>query len=282
MPRSTTFLFSIDLEDIRLRLSHPERYEERVPLNTHRYLDWLRKYGFQCTFFVTGDVATLYPSLIEEIVAEGHEIACHTNNHLPLDQQSPEAFKADLAANLEVLYKAGAKPISGFRAPVFSLTPETAWAYDVLSELGFRYSCSVLPAKNPLYGWEDFGFHPRMMNANILEIPLTVGHFGPMRLPVGGGVYFRVLPFPCIEWVAKKRLRAGAPVIGYFHPYDIDWEQERYINPGIGENRWFNYLMYFNRKGVFSRLDKMVGKGLTVTTYARFLDENAAAFHFSE
>ncbi len=269
--KCSTFLFSIDLEDIRLRLAKPEDFKERVPVNTHRYLEWLKSSNSKCTFFVTGDIARLYPSLINEIISEGHEIACHTNDHLPLDKQTPIEFRIDLEKNILALERAGAKKIEGFRAPIFSLTPKTQWAYDILFELGFTYSSSVLPAKNPFYGWENFGYSPKRVNNKIVEIPLTMGKFGPVIVPAVGGVYFRVLPFLSIKSITKKRLKNKMPVVGYFHPYDIDSEQERYMNPGINDSHFYNFLMYYNRSKVFNRLDGIMAQGYNICTYSSFV-----------
>jgi len=266
-------LFSIDLEDIRLRLDNPSRYEERVPLNTHRFLDWLRRIGQKCTFFVTGDMAELYPSLIGEIASQGHEVACHTYDHIPLDKQTPSQFKRDLEKNISALLKAGAVKVEGFRAPIFSLTSQTQWAYQVLADLGLVYSSSVLPARNPFYGWEDFGFKPRRMPGGILEIPVTMGHFGPLVLPAVGGVYFRALPFPSIKRIVRRCQREGIPLVSYFHPYDIDAEQERYMTPGINESRFYNFLMYFNRSKVFERLDGIMRMGFPMGTYSEYVEK---------
>ncbi|MCI5158850.1 MAG: hypothetical protein D3906_10515 [Candidatus Electrothrix sp. AUS1_2] len=95
--------------------------------------------------------------MIAEIVAAGHEIACHGSRHVQLDKLSPQQFRADLRENLRALQDAGATAIHGFRVPTFSLTAKTAWAHEVLAELGFTYSSSILPARNPLYGWPEFG-----------------------------------------------------------------------------------------------------------------------------
>jgi len=142
----STYLFSIDFEDIRFGLADGLKYQARVPANVHRYLEWLNGRGFKCTFFVVGDAAEAYPSLVREIASEGHEIACHTNRHVSLDRQSKDEFRTELEANVEALLRAGAPRPAGFRAPNFSIVPATAWAYDVLGEMGFVYSSSVLPA----------------------------------------------------------------------------------------------------------------------------------------
>jgi len=273
----STYLFSIDFEDIRFGLADGLKYQARVPANVHRYLEWLNGRGFKCTFFVVGDAAEAYPSLVREIASEGHEIACHTNRHVSLDRQSKDEFRTELEANVEALLRAGAPRPAGFRAPNFSIVPATAWAYDVLGEMGFVYSSSVLPAKNPLYGWKDFGERPRIVRG-IVEIPMTVGSFGPLRLPIAGGVYFRALPQPCIRRAAKRYLKKDFPLLGYFHPYDIDAEQERFMHPEINDSRLYNFLMYYNRKSVFERLDAVVDLGFTICTYAEYVRGHVGEF----
>ena len=113
--------------------------------------------------------------------------------------------------------RAGAKDVRGFRAPIFSLTAATAWAYPVLRELGFSYSSSVLPAKNPFYGWPGFGPEPRLMEG-IWELPMSVARFGPYVVPPAGGVYFRVLPRPLV-------LRAEEIYVDPGRPYTARLEQ---------------------------------------------------------
>ena len=267
---NNVFLFSVDLEDIRFLMEDGRGRPERVPANVHGYLEWLKSHGFRCTFFVVGDVAEAYPSLIREIFEKGHEIACHGYRHIPLDQQTPDQFRNLLEANRNALTRAGAKNIQGFRAPIFSMIEKTAWAYKVLKDLGFTYSSSVLPAKNPFYGWPEFGPRPKMIDG-ILEIPMTVRRFGPYRIPTAGGVYFRVLPAFFIRRSIKKIFRSNRPLAGYFHPYDIDTEQERFMHPEINDSRFYNYLMYYNRKNVFRRLDAIVKRGFTIYPYAEYV-----------
>lgn len=267
---SEIYLFSVNLEDIRFLMEDGRRRQERVPDNVRTYLGWLKKHGFHCTFFVVGEVADAYPSLVREVMEAGHEIACHSDRHVPIDQQARDEFRKSLEANIAALRKAGAQNIRGFRAPIFSLTAKTTWAYGYLKELGLTYSSSVLPAKNPFYGWPEFGPEPKMIDG-IIEIPMTVGRFGPYLVPVAGGVYFRVLPSFLIRRAANKLFRANRPLVGYFHPYDIDTEQERFMHPEINNSRFYNTLMYYNRRNVFKRLDVVIKKGFTICPYAEFI-----------
>ena len=273
---SRPYLFSIDLEDLRFGMPDGLKYKERVPANVHRYFDWLNKHGFRCTFFVVGDVAEAYPALIKEISAEGHEFGCHLYRHMPLDQLTRETFKESLEKNREAILRAGANEVKGFRAPIWSLTPATAWAHDVLNELGFAFSSSVLPAKNPFYGWEGFGRRPRRMGGGVVEIPVTVGKFGPLTIPFAGGVYFRVLPGFLVKRSVRRYLNTDLPVLGYFHPYDIDLEQERFMHPEINDSRFYNFLMYYNRKNVFKRLEAIIDMGFEVCPYGEYVRTHAA------
>jgi len=266
-PASPRYLFSVDVEDVRHMVTGGDGYEPRVPELTIRYLDWLEARGSRATFFVVGDVARAHPDLVREVIRRGHEIACHSDHHIPLDRQTPDEFRRDVESALGALASCGADRVIGYRAPTCSLTSETQWAHDVLTELGFTYSSSVLPARNPLYGWSEFGEQARRLPSGLVEIPITLASFGPLRCPVAAGVYFRVIPLPLVARAFRSALGKGA-VVGYFHPYDIDAEQAHFMHPGLDGSRFYNWLMYRNRRRLFSRLDRVVAADVTITTYA--------------
>jgi polysaccharide deacetylase family protein (PEP-CTERM system associated) len=265
------FLFGIDLEDVRLRLRGGGRYPPRVAELTGHYLRFLARHGARGTFFVVGDVARAHPDLVRRIVAEGHEIACHSDRHLPLDRQDPTRFRDDVCRALEALRAAGAEEVRGYRAPYFSLTRATRWAYPVLAELGLSYSSSVLPARSPLYGWPGFGREPRMVDA-VLELPMTLVDPSLLPVPNGGGVYFRVLPWPLLRRSLRAHQRAGRPVLGYLHPYDVDVEPAPFAHPGF--SRWSpgNWLMRANRGAVLGRLERVAQLGFAVQPYGGYAE----------
>lgn len=252
----SSLLLSVDLEDVRDWVKDGAGYRDGVAENTRNYLAQFKRWGVRATFFVVGEVARRYPWLIGEIVDAGHELACHGDVHLQLDKLTPEEFRADMQGNLAALENAGGKgSIFGFRAPTFSLTARTAWAHGVLADLGFTYSSSVLPAANPLYGWPEFGRDARKMAGGLWELPVTLHTIPGLPVPIAGGVYFRVLPFFLTEWAIGKSIGQGQPVVTYFHPYDIDTKQERFMHPDLGDKKHLNMLMYIGRAKVLQRLD---------------------------
>ncbi|HEY0131104.1 MAG TPA: polysaccharide deacetylase family protein [Allosphingosinicella sp.] len=273
MSGETPFLFSVDVEDPRLDLPGGERLPARVPALIDTYLDFLRRHGAKGTFFVVGEVARRHPEAIARIAAEGHELGCHSDAHVPLDRLGQAGFRDDLRRNLDALRAAGADRIEGYRAPCFSLTAETGWAYEKLAELGFSYSSSVLPARNPLYGNPAFGTAPRLIEG-IVELPVTLLPFRMLPVPVGG-LYFRVMPRPILRRALAGRLRRGEAVASYHHPYDIDTEQS-FTHAGF--RRWgaFDLLMRANRGAVLPRLEMVGALGFAFAPYgphARHLGE---------
>jgi len=267
----TRFLFSVDLEDVRTMIPDGARYTERVPAQVARYAELLARHDARCTFFTVGDVARRYPSLVRDLAAAGHEIACHGSDHVPLDRLDRATFRADLERNLADLAAAGAGRVTGFRAPVHSLVPRTAWAWEVLAELGLRYSSSVLPARHPLYGWPGFARTATRTEAGVWELPLTLAGLPGLDVPFAGGVYLRVLPFALVRACFDRERGQGRAVVGYAHPFDIDTGQERFVHPELGGRRLYHRLMYWNRGGMLGRIERLIERGAGVVRYGDYV-----------
>lgn len=264
MSEKIPYLFSVDVEDPRLELPGGESLPARVPALVGAYLRFLRGQDGKGTFFFVGEVARRHPELVARIVSEGHEIGCHSDSHVPLDRLGQARFQDDVQRNLDALGAAGASRIAGYRAPCFSITAETGWAYEILARLGFSYSSSVLPARNPLYGHPGFGARPRLIE-DVVEIPVTLLPFRIPKVPVGG-LYFRVLPRPILRRAIASCRRRGEAVASYHHPYDIDTEQ-RFSHAGF--RRWspFDLLMRSNRGAVLPRLEMVGSMGFDFAPY---------------
>jgi polysaccharide deacetylase family protein (PEP-CTERM system associated) len=266
------FLLSIDVEDVRDFIPAGHRYSERVPVMCETLLELLAEANAKITFFVTGQVALRYKDLLAHIVCEGHELACHTFEHRPLDKYTAAELEDDLKRNADALAAAGADKVVGFRAPTLSMTEKTIWVYELLSKLGIVYSSSVLPSRSPLYGWPTFGAQPRMVNG-VLELPISTGGMPGWRVPFASGIYFRALPLPIIKTQFARCGKLRRPIVSYLHPYDFDSEQERYVHPYTENSRFFQFLMYYNRASALKKLRTLLKMGFRVSPYCEIAEK---------
>ena len=205
-----------------------ERLPPRVDRNTERLLDILAAAEVQATFFMLAWVAQRHPALVRRIVTEGHELASHGCDHVRVDRQSPESFRADVRRSKQILEDAGGAEVVGYRAPTFSIGSRSTWAHAVLAEEGYRYSSSVYPVRHDLYG--SLGA-PRTAFAplrGMIEIPLTSVRILGVDLAASGGGWFRLYPYPLSRWLLARAVRCNrAPAIFYLHPWEIDPHQPR-------------------------------------------------------
>jgi polysaccharide deacetylase family protein (PEP-CTERM system associated) len=224
--------FTIDLEDYFhtevassvVPFSKWDAMPSRIPATVPRLLDQLDKHKVRSTVFVLGWVARKHPALVREIAARGHEIACHSNLHRAVFRLDAADFYQDTMAAKRSIEDAAGQSVRGYRAPSFSITPGTEWAFDILGELGFQYDSSVNPVRHKFYGNPDAPRVPyEIGKTGLLEIPIATWRVAGRNLPVGGGAYLRLLPYSYINAGLKSiNNREGRPFTVYMHPWEID------------------------------------------------------------
>ena len=219
-------------------------FESRVVRNTERLLDLFDEAGIQATFFVLGWVADRYPGLVRSIAAGGHEIASHGYEHRLVYDQTPQQFRDDLRRARRALEAASGQTILGYRAPSYSITKRSLWAFEVLVEEGYLYDASVFPIHHDRYGIPDAPRHQhRVGGGRLWEVPAATVQCVGMNLPAGGGGYFRILPYPWTRW-AFRRLNEieKSPAVFYLHPWEIDPGQPRLKAPLLSRLRHYTNL----------------------------------------
>jgi polysaccharide deacetylase family protein (PEP-CTERM system associated) len=207
-----------------------EEYPCRVEPNTRRVLELLAECGATATFFLLGWVAERYPALVREIVAAGHEPACHSYWHRLIYRLNAKDFREDTLRAKQVIEQAAGRPVYGYRAPSFSITRNSLWAFQVLAECGFRYDCSVFPIHHDLYGIPQaprFPFRIATPSGTLVEYPSSTLRLLGQNLPVGGGGYLRILPFWYTRLGLLRARKDRRPLIVYIHPWETDPEQPR-------------------------------------------------------
>lgn len=225
-------------------------------------LDLLREHGVKATFFVVGEVAEEYPDVVRAVRDDGHEIGSHGHTHTPLFELTRDEFETELRRSTAAIERAcGVEPV-GFRAPNFSVTRRTEWAFDVLESNGYRFDSSVFPVGTPMYGVSGGPIRPyrvpssgpfdpttdRTDEGSLVEFPLSV--LGKnVRLPIAGGFYARVLPMQILKWGIERVNRKGLPANLYFHP----WE----FNPSVQIDSQSFYKRFISFHGIEKTREKL-------------------------
>lgn len=232
----------------------------KIESSVERVLALLDKHDVTATFFVVGEIAEDYPDLIAQVADEGHELATHGYTHTPLFDLDRETFAAELDRSVAAIEQAADVDIRGFRAPNFSVTPETAWAFDVLSEKGFVYDASVFPVWTPMYGVKGAPVGPYRVDQTapfsdqnqrtgdgLLEVPVAV--HPRLKLPVAGGFYARLFRTRLLKWGINALHEKNMPAVLYFHP----WE----FNPAVSSSEPPIYARFISYHGVHRLTDTL-------------------------
>lgn len=120
----------------------------------------LKKHHVKATFFVLTQHVDENPNLLRAIAADGHEIGCHSNTHVPLSDanqdysrynsltgKEQQAMRKDLVTSYNKLNRyVGDMKVGGRKALSFNFRPPTlavskAGLYQVF-DVGFRYAVS--------------------------------------------------------------------------------------------------------------------------------------------
>ena len=261
--------FTLDLEN------HRSNGRAAYAENARRILDFLEARQVRATIFIVGDLAEGERPLIARACAAGHEWALHSFRHLPLTEEHRGEYAARLEAAKHMLEDVSGQAVKGYRAPIFSLTPQTCWVLPMLQELGIEYSSSVLPARHPLYGFAGAPRRAFQWPQGLVEIPVPLAHFAGLAIPFLGGIYLRYLPTPIVN-ACVRRLTAKQPLWSYVHPYDIDAEESYFRFPGT--SALMSWLLWRNRKGTLAKLGRLAE---AVSIGAPFA-ERVAAGEFSD
>lgn len=247
-------MMTIDVEDyfqVSAFESHVPRsqwgsLESRVTRNTDLLLEILAEADIRATFFVLGWVADRYPQLVRRIVSQKHELASHGYEHRLVYSMTREAFADDLKRARFALENAAGCAVHGYRAPSYSITQRSLWALDVLIEQGYVFDASIYPIHHDRYGipgWQRHVHRIERAGGSIWELPGSTTRIAGTNLPIGGGGYFRLLPY---SWTARGIRRLNQierePAMFYLHPWEVDPAQPRLGVSGLAKFRHYGNL----------------------------------------
>jgi len=280
----------------------------RVEKNVQRLLDLFDNVGatHQCgqwrsrdtapikaTFFVLGWIAKQLPHLIREIYARGHEIASHGSDHDLPNRLGLDKLKNDLIASRKTLEDIIGFQIRGYRAPSFAINDRVL---RIIEECGYVYDSS----------YNSFALHRRYgrisvndlqkcrvgykLSEDFYELPISNINinlpFGKMLsrssggsessgrnliLPLGGGGYFRILPYTISKLCIRRNLKEDAAFVFYLHPWEIDPEQPRVT----GAPLQYRFRHYTNLNTTYGKLKRLIMdfRSVRFVICTEFIDE---------
>jgi len=250
-------------------------YQLRVEKNTHRLLDLLDSIEVarpadsqksregadamnpRATFFILGWIAQRLSHLVREIHGHGHVVASHGFNHTLCNHESPDALKRDLADSRKILEDIIGRPVYGYRAPSFSASAEIL---KVIEESGYLYDSSLNSFRmNRRYGHVDLSRKAKRgialkFSDTFYELPISNMTVGRYAFPLGGGAYFRLIPFSLFQFGVESILKRQKAYLFYLHPWEIDPEQPKVKDASL----FHRFRHYTNLKTTVSRLSLLI------------------------
>ncbi len=219
--------FSVDVEDWRQSvLDRSLSVSTRFIAPTYRIAEMLAETGGRATFFVLGNVARVAPGLLRDLLAAGHEVQVHGFDHQPVYEMTPDEFRQDLQRTRGVVEDVVGRRVYGYRAPRFSIDRRCPWAFNILAECGFRYDASIVPMRVRGYGvpgWpREFCRVRTRLGDELIEAPVAVGRLMGLPVPIGGGGFARLWPWPILRAQYDRFSSRRIPAVFYCHPHEFD------------------------------------------------------------
>ena len=234
-----------------------------------RILDALDEWALKGTFFCLGGMGRNFSEVIQKIDERGHEVGCHSDQHLWLNKMTRQEVEEDTHRAVDSLEQCLGKKIKSFRAPAFSIGEQNKWAFEVLAKNGIERDASVFPVARDFGGFPNFGQKTptlvRLGDVTLKEFPICTTRILGHELAYSGGGYFRFFPL----WFVKQQMRKTNYSMTYFHIGDLLPEtnavkskseyEEYFKEPGTLKNRYIRYVKSnLGKKHTMSKLLKLI------------------------
>lgn len=221
-----------------LRKSGRVPHDDRLMVGIERVLSALKDFKCTATFFVLGRVARRYPQVIEKIAADGHQLGTHGYGHELIYDLTPRTFEKDLVRSLEALSDIVKRPITVYRAPSYSITPNTLWALEILAANGIEIDSSIMPTANRRFGIKGapglpYRIHWHDRTESLIEAPPSTIKIGSLIFPFASGFFFRSLPTTVVEYGLRQVQKNGGNATFVLHSWEFDPFHPRLKKTGL-------------------------------------------------
>ena len=223
------------------------------------------------TFFCVGGMAREFPEVVRKIANHGHEIGCHSNQHVWLNKLTEKQLFADTRDAIDSIEQCIGQKVLSYRAPAFSIGEHNKWALGILAQCGIERDASIFPAARDFGGFCAFGSQEpcivKYEGLEIKEFPITTARLIGKDVAYSGGGYFRFFPLSFIVREMKKSDYA----MTYFHIGDLIPESESMMTKEAYEeyfkqkgtllNRYKRHIKSnLGKKGAFCKMKKLINR----------------------
>ena len=203
-------LLSFDTEEFEVPREQGLEYslEDGIQVSvegTNIILDVLKANNVRATFFCTGNFAENAPEVMQRIIDEGHEVACHGVDHW-------QPKETDFALSKEIVERITGLTVTGYRQPRMFPVVESE-----IKRVGYRYNSSLNPAFIPGRYMNLRTPRTWFMKDGVMQIPASVTPW--IRFPL---FWLSLHNLP--EWMYHRMVRRVLNHDGYFVTYFHPWE----------------------------------------------------------
>ena len=233
----------------------------------------IEKHNIKATFFIVGELINSLKKTIIDLDKKGHDIGLHSYYHKRPVEQNIIEFVKDTEDTILEMKSILPYNLFGYRSPCFSIDRERL---DKLIDLGIKYDASKITQKeHPLYvnldldGFEKIERDIYKKNSfKVFEVS-TIRFLG-LNIPISGGGYLRIIPWPIYIWLLKKYLKKSNFFNFFIHPFELS-----NVNFDLPKNAPYLTKVRYNykRNKVEKRLNRIIEllkeNGYTFKTFSQ-------------
>ena len=254
-------VFSIDVEEwYHLEYFKNSKTDKKKSVmdGLHTFIKIVDKHNIKASFFIVGELIQTLKKTIKNLDIEGHDIGLHSYFHKRPVVQNINEFIKDTKDTLSEMKSILPNNSFGYRSPCFAIDRERL---DEAIKLGIQYDASKITQKeHPLYVNLDLdGFEKQERDIykkdffKVFEVS-TIKFLG-VNIPIAGGGYLRIIPWPIYIWLLKKYIKESTFINFFIHPFELSS-----MNFDLPENTPYltKFRYNYKRNKVEKRLNRII------------------------
>ena len=254
-------VFSIDVEEwYHLEYFKNSKTDKKKSVmdGLHTFIKIVDKHNIKASFFIVGELIQTLKKTIKNLDIEGHDIGLHSYFHKRPVVQNINEFIKDTKDTISEMKSILPNNSFGYRSPCFAIDRERL---DEVIKLGIQYDASKITQKeHPLYVNLDLdGFEKQERDIykkdffKVFEVS-TIKFLG-VNIPIAGGGYLRIIPWPIYIWLLKKYIKESTFINFFIHPFELSS-----MNFDLPENTPYltKFRYNYKRNKVEKRLNRII------------------------